>query len=223
MEYHLKTPIKEEEVRRLKVGDVVYITGEMITARDSAHKKAIEHFEKGIEIPVDFTGKVLYHCGPVVKKVGDEWTVVAAGPTTSTRMEYIEWRFLEIFKPRVIVGKGGLGDKTLEALNKVGAVYTLFPGGAAVVASEAIKRVKEVHWLEELGMPEALWVLEVEEFGPLIVTMDTHKKSIHKDIPVNSLRKRSPHKSNQCKRSRSILSKTFLPGANCRHSCSAGS
>ena len=186
MEYHLKTPLREDDIRKLKVGDVIYVSGEVITARDSAHKKAIEHYEKGLPIPVEFEDKVLYHCGPLVKKVGDKWEIISAGPTTSTRMEYIEWRFLEIFKPRIIIGKGGLGDKTLEALNKVGAVYTLFPGGAAVVASESIKNVKAVHWLEELGMPEALWVLEVDEFGPLIVTMDTHMNSLHKTINVET-------------------------------------
>ncbi|RLG62177.1 fumarate hydratase [Candidatus Geothermarchaeota archaeon] len=189
MEYYLKTPISEDEIRKLKVGDVIYITGEMITARDAAHKMALEYFEKGLEIPVEFRDKVLYHCGPVVKKKDGEWEIVAAGPTTSTRMEYIEWRFIETFKPRVILGKGGMGDKTLEALNKVGAVYALFPGGVAVVAAESVKRVKAVYWLEELSIPEALWVLEVEKFGPAVVTMDSHMNSLHKDVEAETKKK----------------------------------
>jgi len=182
MEYHLKTPISEEEIRKLRAGDTIYLSGEMITARDAAHEKAIEHYEKGLKLPVEFKNKVLYHCGPIARKIDDRWEIVAAGPTTSTRMEYIEWKFLDIFKPRVIIGKGGMGDKTLKALNKVGAVYALFPGGVAVVAAKAIKKVKEVHWLEDLGIPEALWVLEVEEFGPAVVTMDSHMKSLHKEV-----------------------------------------
>jgi len=189
MEYHLKTPISEEDIRKLKVGDVIYVSGEMITARDAAHKKALDFYERGEKIPVEFKDKVLYHCGPVVRKVDDEWEIVAAGPTTSTRMEYIEWRFLETFKPRVILGKGGLGDKTLEALNKVGAVYALFPGGVAVVAATSVKRVKNVFWLEDLGIPEALWVLEVEDFGPAIVTMDSHGNSLHKEVSEETKKK----------------------------------
>jgi len=189
MKYHLKTPISEEDIRRLKVGDIVYVSGEMITARDAAHKMALEYKDKGLSIPVEFKDKVLYHCGRLVKKIDDKWKIVAAGPTTSTRMEYIEWRFLEAFKPRIILGKGGLGDKTLEALNKVGAVYALFPGGVAVVAATSIKRVKNVFWLEELSMPEALWVLEVEDFGPAIVTMDSHGNSLHRDVSVRTEKK----------------------------------
>ncbi len=180
-EYHLRTPIKEEDVRKLHVGDVIYITGTVITARDAAHRRAVEYYEKGLKIPVEFEGNVLYHCGPVVKKVDDKWVFVSAGPTTSTRMEYIEPKFIEYFKPRVIIGKGGLGDKTLEALGKYGAVYATFPGGLGVIAATSVKEVKRVEWID-LGTPEALWVLEVEEFGPSIVTMDTHGRSIHKDV-----------------------------------------
>jgi fumarate hydratase subunit beta len=180
-EYRLKTPIREEDIRRLKVGDVLYVSGRVITARDEAHRRAVEYFEEGKEIPVSFEGNILYHCGPVVKKIDDRWIFISAGPTTSTRMEYIEPTFIKYFKPRVIVGKGGLKEGTLDALRKYGAVYTLFPGGLGAKAALSVKEVIGVEWLD-LGSPEALWILEVESFGPLIVTMDTHGNSIHKEI-----------------------------------------
>ena len=185
MEYHLKTPISEEEVRKLKVGDVIYITGTVITARDAAHVRAIEYHEKGIEIPVSFKNIALYHCGPLVKKKNEEWEVLAAGPTTSTRMEYIEPKFIEIFKPRVIIGKGGMGKGTTEALKKYGAVYAAFPGGAAVLAAEAIKKIIKVEWLD-LGVPEALWVLEVKDFGPLNVAIDCHGNNLYLEVKERS-------------------------------------
>ncbi len=181
MEYHLKTPISEEEIRKLKAGDILYITGTVITARDAAHVRAIEYHEKGMEIPVSFEGNALYHCGPLVRKKNGEWEVVAAGPTTSTRMDYIEPKFIEIFKPRVIIGKGGMGKGTTEALKKFGAVYAAFPGGVAVVAAKAIKKIVKVEWLD-LGIPEALWVLEVEEFGPMNVAIDSHGNNLYLGI-----------------------------------------
>lgn len=180
-EYHFKTPIKEGDIRKLRVEDIIYVSGTVITARDQAHRRAVQYHEEGKELPVQFTNNVLYHCGPIVIKKDDKWGIISAGPTTSTRMEYIEYKFIEYFKPRVIVGKGGMKEKTLEALGKYGVVYTIFPGGLGALAAKAIKRVERVEWID-LGTPEALWVLKVEEFGPLIVTMDTHGQSIHKEI-----------------------------------------
>ena len=180
-EYHLKTPIPEEAIRKLKVGDIIYISGKLITARDAAHTRAIKYRVEGKQLPVNFEGNVLYHCGPLVRKIDDKWEIVSAGPTTSTRMEYIEPRFIELFRPRVIVGKGGMGLGTTEALNKYGAVYASFPGGVGVLAAKAIKRIVGVEWLD-LGLPEALWILDVERFGPLTVAIDTHKRNLYIDI-----------------------------------------
>lgn len=182
-EYYLETPISEKDVRKLKVGDIVYISGIMVTARDAGHKRAINLAREGKfdEIPVKLEGLALYHCGPVVKKIGDEWKVVAAGPTTSARMESIEWEFIKYFKIRAIIGKGGMGKKTAEAAKEYGAFYGAFTGGAAALAAEAIKRVKEVHWLD-LGTPEAMWVLEVENFGPLVVAIDSHGNNLYDDV-----------------------------------------
>lgn len=179
MERVLTTPIPESEVRSLHAGDVIYVSGMMFTARDEAHKMMLE---RGAPLPVD--GLALFHCGPVVQKKGQGWEILAAGPTTSARMELFEADFLRRFKSRVIVGKGGMGEKTLTALKEVGAVYTHFTGGAGALAAQAVKRVKEVHWLDELGIPEAIWVMEVERFGPLVVAMDSHGKSLYKNLSV---------------------------------------
>jgi len=175
MEYHEKTPI--EDARKYKLGDVIYITGEVVLARDEAHKKLLEE-----GAPIDLKGSVIYHCGPVVTKKDGEWKVIAAGPTTSIRMEIFEDKFIEKFHPAIIVGKGGMGEKTLRALKEHGAVYAAYTGGCGALAAERIKGVKEVHFLEELGIPEAVWVFRVEEFGPLVVTMDAHGNSIYDQV-----------------------------------------
>lgn len=177
MERVLTTPIAEEEVRALRVGDVFYLSGLLITARDEAHRRILEH---GAPLPLEGLG--IFHCGPVVKKAGEEWQVVAAGPTTSARLELFAAELLRRFRPRVIVGKGGMGESTLQALGEVGAVYAHFTGGAGVLAAQAITRVRAVHWLAELGVPEAVWVFEVEKFGPLVVTMDSHGRSLYQDL-----------------------------------------
>jgi len=182
LEHHVKTPVPEEEIRRLRVGDIVYISGTVITARDEAHLKALEMWEKGEEPPVSFTGNVVFHCGPIMRREGDRWVVVAAGPTTSARMEIFQDRFIEAFRPSIIVGKGGMGERTAAACEKYGCVYGAFTGGAALLAARGIKEVREVFWLEELGMPECLWVYEVEEWGPITVTIDTHGGNLTADV-----------------------------------------
>jgi fumarate hydratase subunit beta len=177
----LKTPVSETEIRRLKVNDVLYITGTIVTARDQAHKRALEYAAQGKPLPVSLEGLAVYHCGPVMSKKGGKWVAVAAGPTTSTRMEPFEAEFIEKFKVRVVVGKGGMGEKTADAMAKYGAVYCAFTGGAAVLAAKTIKRVRSVEWLD-LGVPEALWVFEVEEFGPLLVAIDSRGNNLFKDV-----------------------------------------
>jgi fumarate hydratase subunit beta len=179
--YKLKTPISEEDVRKLKVNDVIFITGTMVTARDSAHKRALGFFKEGKPLPIDLQGSAVFHCGPIVRKEGDKWTVIAAGPTTSTRMDIFEDEFIKAFKVRVIIGKGGMGKRTTDGMKKYGAVYGAFTGGAAVLAAKAIKNVRGVEWFD-LGMPEALWILDVEEFGPLIVAIDTHGNNLFEEV-----------------------------------------
>lgn len=179
--YKLKTPISEEDIRKLKVNDTIYITGTMFTARDEAHHRALEFYREGKELPLDLQGLAVFHCGPIVKKKDDEWFIVAAGPTTSTRMDLFEDEFIKNFKVRVVIGKGGMGKKTTDAMKKYGAVYGAFTGGAAVLAAKAIKNVKSVEWYD-LGMPEAMWVLDVEEFGPLTVAIDAHGNNLFEEV-----------------------------------------
>jgi len=179
--YKLKTPISEEDVRKLKVNDTIYITGIIFTARDEAHHRALEFHEKRKELPIDLQGLAVFHCGPIVKKKGDEWIIVAAGPTTSTRMDLFEDEFIKNFRVRVVIGKGGMGKRTTDAMKKYGAVYGALTGGAAVLAAKAMKNVRSVEWFD-LGMPEAMWILEVEEFGPLTVAIDAHGNNLFEDV-----------------------------------------
>jgi fumarate hydratase subunit beta len=179
--YKLKTPISEEQIRKLKVNDVLYVTGTIVTARDQAHRRALEYFKEGKALPLNLEGLAVFHCGPVVAKEGDKWIAVAAGPTTSTRMDIFEDEFIKNFKVRVVIGKGGMGKKTTDAMAKYGAVYGAFTGGAAVLAARAIKNVRSVEWYD-LGMPEAMWIFEVEEFGPLAVAIDSHGNNLFTDV-----------------------------------------
>jgi fumarate hydratase subunit beta len=179
--YKFKTPISEDQIRKLKVNDVLYVTGTIVTARDQAHRRALEYFKEGKQLPLNLEGLAVFHCGPVVAKDGDKWIAVAAGPTTSTRMDIFEDEFIKDFKVRIVIGKGGMGKKTTDAMAKYGAVYGAFTGGAAVLAARAIKNVKSVEWYD-LGMPEAMWVFEVEEFGPLAVAIDSHGNNLFTDV-----------------------------------------
>ncbi len=189
--FHLRTPLSDEDVEKLRVGDIVYVSGIMVTARDEAHKKILETIEKGEPLPIDLRGLVLYHCGPVVRKRPDgTWEVVAAGPTTSMRMESVEAEFIEKTGVKMIVGKGGMGRRTAEAMKKYKAVYAVFTGGAGALAAERIKRVVDVYWLDELGIPEAVWVFEVENFGPLVVTIDTTGRNYYEER-MEEVRKRA--------------------------------
>lgn len=189
--YKLTTPISEEDIRKLKVNDVLYVTGTVVTARDQAHKRALQLQKEGKPLPINFEGLAVFHCGPIVKKEEEKWSVVAAGPTTSTRMDIFEDEFIENFKARVIIGKGGMGKRTTDAMQKFGAVYGAFTGGAAVLAARAIKKVKTVEWFD-LGMPEALWILETEEFGPLTVAIDSHGNNLFDDVKKKTEENRIP-------------------------------
>lgn len=182
--YKFKTPISEGDIRKLKVNDVLYVTGTVVTARDQAHRRALEFFKQGKSLPVSLEGLAVFHCGPVVSKEGDKWTAVAAGPTTSTRMDLFEDEFIKNFKVRVIIGKGGMGKRTTDAMAKYGAVYGAFTGGAAILAARAIKNVRGVEWLD-LGTPEAMWVFDVEDFGPLAVAIDSHGNNMFSDVQKN--------------------------------------
>lgn len=178
-EVRLEAPITEEQVRSLKVGDVVLISGRVFTGRDAVHAHLMKH-----EPPVDLNGAVLYHCGPVVVKDGESWRVTAAGPTTSIREEPYQADIIKRYGVRVVIGKGGMGAKTLAALKESGAVYLNAVGGAAQFYARCIERVDGVSLLE-FGTPEAMWHLQVRDF-PAIVTMDAHGNSLHKELEEES-------------------------------------
>src|SRR5262252_2824681 len=178
-EIALRAPLTEEAVRALKVGDVVMVSGRMFTGRDAVHSHLMKH-----EPPVDLRGSVLYHCGPVVVKEGETWRVTAAGPTTSIREEPYQGEIIKRYGVRAVIGKGGMGAKTLAAMKEHGAVYLNAIGGAAQFYARAIRQVDGVSLLE-FGTPEAMWHLTVEDF-PAIVTMDAHGNSLHKDIEQES-------------------------------------
>jgi fumarate hydratase class I len=180
----LEAPFTEEKVRGLKVGDIVELTGVVFTGRDAVHK----YLHEGNDPPVDLTDGILYHCGPVVVKEGSTWVVKAAGPTTSIREEPYQADLIRKFRLRGVIGKGGMGAKTLAACQENGCVYLHAIGGAAQVLAEKVTRVRGVHLMEKFGSPEAIWEFEVEGF-PAVVTMDSHGMSLHKDLLAASTAK----------------------------------
>jgi tartrate/fumarate subfamily iron-sulfur-dependent hydro-lyase beta chain len=176
----LTTPVSEAVIRSLKVGDEVAITGTLFTGRDAVHK----YLHEGGQLPasVSLKGGILYHCGPVIiKDEGGNWKCVAAGPTTSIREEPYQGQIIRDFGLRGVIGKGGMGDRTLQACKEHGCVYLHAVGGAAQVLAECIKRVPNVYFMEKFGAPEAIWEFEVVSF-PAIVTMDAHGNSLHKEV-----------------------------------------
>ncbi|GAX91293.1 fumarate hydratase [Effusibacillus lacus] len=180
----LQAPITEEQIRSLKVGDVVIINGAIHTGRDALHKYLMDN-----DSPVDLNGGVIYHCGPVMlKDEQGKWHVKAAGPTTSIREEPYQADIIKKFGIRAIIGKGGMGAKTLAGLKEHGAVYLNAIGGAAQYYAQCVKDVEGVDFLEEFGIPEAMWHLQVEGFAA-IVTMDAHGNSLHADVERESLKK----------------------------------
>ena len=178
-EVRLTTPLDEPAVRSLRVGDVVLLSGRLFTGRDAVHHHLMSH-----EPPVDLRGAALYHCGPVVRKDGEAWTVTAAGPTTSIREEPYQGEIIRRYGVRAVIGKGGMGAGTLAALKECGAVYLNAIGGAAQFYARAVEAVDGVSLLE-FGTPEAMWHLRVADF-PAIVTMDAGGNSLHGDIEAES-------------------------------------
>jgi fumarase beta subunit (EC 4.2.1.2) len=182
--YYLKTPISDEDITKLRIGDTIYVSGILVSARDSAHVRMIESIRKGEKLPVDLKGGVIYHAGPVALKQGDTWRIISMGPTTSARMDDFEPEVIEKLGVKLVIGKGGMGPKTTEAMRKFKAAYAIFTGGAGVLAAKAIKRVLGVHWLD-LGIAEAMWILEVENFGPLTVVIDSYGNNYYEDLRKN--------------------------------------
>jgi len=176
----ITTPVAENVIRSLKVGDEISISGTLFTGRDAVHK----YLHQGGKLPsgVSLKGGILYHCGPVVIKDDQgHWKCVAAGPTTSIREEPYQWQIIRDFGLRGVIGKGGMADKTLAACKEHGCAYLHAIGGAAQVLAETIKRVPNVYLMDQFGAPEAIWEFEVAGF-PAVVTMDANGNSLHKEV-----------------------------------------
>jgi len=176
----LAFPFTEEKIRALKVGDEVLISGVVYTGRDAVHK----YLHEGGKLPdgVSFQDGIIYHCGPVMMQQEDgSWKCTAAGPTTSIREEPYQWQIIRDFGLRGVIGKGGMGEKTQAACKEYGCVYLHAVGGAAQVLAESVKKVRNVYLKEQLGSPEAIWELEIQDF-PAVVTIDAHGNSLHQQV-----------------------------------------
>lgn len=165
----LTTPLTTEDIKDLRVGDIVYLSGYLVTGRDDVYHRIVH---EGLECPIDFNGIGNMHAGPIIKEEPGKNTMISIGPTSSIRMEADAAEFIKKTGVKIIVGKGGMGEKTSEACKEFGAIHCVFPGGCAVSAATHVEEIESVYW-RELGMPEALWVMRVKEFGPLIVSVDT--------------------------------------------------
>lgn len=170
----LTAPIKDEDLTDLRIGDYIYYSGILATGRDDVHHKVVQ---LNIPCPVDLSGLALFHAGPIVKETPKGNTIVAVGPTSSVRMEQEEAEFLRKTGVKLLIGKGAMGAKTAAACKELKAIHCNFPGGCAVRAANSVRRIIDVKW-RELGMPECMWVMEVQEFGPLIVTIDTEGNNL---------------------------------------------
>lgn len=180
----IRLPMDESTVRSLELGESVFLSGRIFTARDAAHGYLVSHDVLEPPCP-DLRNGVLYHCGPVMVKRDGEWVVTAAGPTTSSREEPYEATVIAKYGIKAIIGKGGMGPKTAQACKDWGCVYLQATGGAAQVLAESVKRVTNVYYYDLFGAPEAIWELEVENF-PAIVTMDAQGRSLHEDVKAKS-------------------------------------
>lgn len=200
MRIDIHTPIPEEQIRMLRVGECVFLSGVVVTARDAAHRWIVDKFVNSAADPSDedraifesikkyLDGGVIYHCGPIVAQ--DErgvYQVTAAGPTTSIRQEAYQAEVMRLFNLRGVIGKGGMGAKTLKACAEQPAVYLHAIGGAAALIAVTVQEVIGVYKLE-FGMPEAMWVLRVKDL-PLVVTMDSHNNSLHDQVKKTSSKK----------------------------------
>ena len=172
MEKKLNVPIKDENLDELTAGDVVYLTGNILTARDQAHKRLLER-----GAPLDISGAALFHAGPIISKNEEGYEMVAIGPTTSMRMNPYQSDVLDM-GPKIVIGKGGMDDTVREALKRNNALYLVATGGCAALYVDAVEKIESVDWLD-LGMPEAMWNLKVNDFGPLIVAMDSKGNSLY--------------------------------------------
>ena len=170
----LNLPLCDEDIRDLKAGDIIYLSGILVTGRDEVYHRIVE---EGLPCPVDLKGGANYHAGPIVREKGNGWELVSIGPTSSVRMEKWAAQFIEKTGVKVMIGKGGMGEKTASACREYRAIHCVYPGGCAVLGASQIEKIENVFW-PELTMAECIWVMRTKNFGPLIVSIDTHGNNI---------------------------------------------
>ncbi len=207
MQYELVVPLKDRSVlRELKCGDLIYITGTIVTLRDLGHKRILDLYSRGLRPPIDLRNGVVFHAGPIAMKRDNEWRIVAIGPTTSARMDSYAYSLVEKTGVAIVLGKGGMGMNMRRACQDYTAIYAELVGGTASLITKAIKRVVDVYWLD-LGVPEAMWILEVYRLGPAIVVIDTRGEDLH-ELVMREARKRFKGLIHHEKHSRSMSSKS---------------
>lgn len=177
----LVTPVSAEDLKGIKIGDIVYLSGNLTTCRDVAHRRLVE---EGRDLPVDVRNNAIFHAGPIIRPLENgKFEMVSVGPTTSMRMEKFEYEFVKKTGVRVIVGKGGMKENTERACKEFGAIHCVFPAGNAVVAATEVEEIVRAEW-QDLGMPETLWNCRVKEFGPLIVSIDPEGNNLFEELKV---------------------------------------
>ena len=176
--FTINTPVQDSDIADVRIGDIVYLSGMLVTGRDDVHRRVVD---EGMACPFDFSGGSIFHAGPIVREGGVEggggFELVSVGPTSSIRMEKWAAAFIAKTGVKVMIGKGGMGQKTAAACREYGVIHCVYPGGCAVLGAGQIEKIETVFW-RELGMPECLWVMRAREFGPLVVSIDTQGNNL---------------------------------------------
>ncbi len=179
---HIQLPAPPADVASWTAGDVLFISGIVLTARDLAHRRILEAAERGERLPFDPTGVPIFHCGPLARRDPDGWTIMGLGPTTSARVEPSAPAIMARYHTPFLIGKGGMGSATRAALVEHGAAYLAAVGGTGALGARAVEEALGVYWLEEVGMPDAVWILRLRDYGPLVVTIDSTGRDLHDEV-----------------------------------------
>ncbi len=185
--HRIELPIENRDrLRELRAGDTIYLSGRIVTLRDLGHRRALEMLKRGEKLPIDLRGLVVFHAGPIVKRLDNQWKVVSIGPTTSARMDIYVYDLIKLSGVAIVLGKGGMGQNARRACREFTAIYAELVGGTASLITKAVKEVEAVYWLD-LGVPEAMWVLRVENMGPAIVVIDSEGRDLHEEVMRRAL------------------------------------